>query len=288
MQCLFLYETMHYLDQLQDTSQSRLSFGTLSFSHMTAFTPTLQSQAIAVLLSTMALAAHAQQSTPTLDAIEVRSATGGATLQALPTSATVLDGEQVREHQMQINLSEGLSGVPGLQIKNRQNYAQDLQLSIRGYGARSTFGVRGVRLYVDNIPATMPDGQGSLSHIDIGSIERVEVLRGPYSALYGNSSGGVVSIYTETPEGKPFIDSGIAFGSNGQKRFSAKAGGETAQGLSYLVSASRFLTDGYRDHSAADRNVGNVKLSAAVGDDARWTLVANTMKSNAQDPQGLT
>ena len=255
---------------------------------MPTFLPTAQSQAIALLLSSLALTAYAQNSTPALDTIEVRSAAGSASLQSLPASATVLDGEQVREHQMQVNLSEGLSGVPGLQIKNRQNYAQDLQLSIRGYGARSTFGVRGVRLYVDNIPATMPDGQGSLSHIDIGSIERVEVLRGPYSALYGNSSGGVVSIYTETPEGKPFIDSSIAFGSNGQKRFSAKAGGETAQGLSYLVSASRFLTDGYRNHSAADRNVGNVKLSAAVGDDARWTLVANTMKSNAQDPQGLT
>ena len=234
------------------------------------------------------MGALAQTDIPTLESIEVRSTAGGTSLQALPTSATVLDGDRLRAQQLQVNLSEGLSGVPGLQIKNRQNYAQDLQLSIRGYGARSTFGVRGVRLYVDNIPATMPDGQGSLGHVDIGSIERVEVLRGPYSALYGNSSGGIVSIYTETPEGKPFIDSGIAFGSNGQKRFSAKAGGETAQGLSYLVSASRFLTDGYREHSAADRNVGNVKLSAAVGNDAHWTLVANTMKSHAQDPQGLT
>lgn len=255
---------------------------------MPSFAPSAQSQAIAILLGSLSLSAFAQDATPTLDTVEIRSATNGASLQSLPTSATVLDGEHMREHQLQVNLSEGLASVPGLQIKNRQNYAQDLQLSIRGYGARSTFGVRGVRLYVDNIPATMPDGQGSLSHIDIGSIERVEVLRGPYSALYGNSSGGVVSIFTETPEGKPFVEGGVAFGSNGQKRFSAKAGGETAQGLSYLVSASRFLTDGYRAHSAADRNVGNVKLSAAIGDDARWTLVANTMKSSAQDPQGLT
>lgn len=255
---------------------------------MPSFAPSAQSQAIAILLGSLSLSAFAQDATPTLDTVEIRSATNGASLQSLPTSATVLDGEHMREHQLQVNLSEGLASVPGLQIKNRQNYAQDLQLSIRGYGARSTFGVRGVRLYVDNIPATMPDGQGSLSHIDIGSIERVEVLRGPYSALYGNSSGGVVSIFTETPEGKPFVEAGVAFGSNGQKRFSAKAGGETAQGLSYLVSASRFLTDGYRAHSAADRNVGNVKLSAAIGDDARWTLVANTMKSSAQDPQGLT
>lgn len=258
--------------------------------HMPRLTHSALHRAVLALTGTLVLNAQAQTPAPphVLDTLVVRSAAGSAGLQALPTSATVLDGAQMREHQMQVNLSESLSSVPGLQIKNRQNYAQDLQLSVRGYGARSTFGVRGVRLYVDGIPATMPDGQGSLSHIDIGSLERVEVLRGPYSALYGNSSGGVVSMFTETPEGKPFVEGGVAFGSHGQQRFSAKAGGETAQGLSYVVSASRFMTDGYRDHSAADRNVGNVKLSAAVGEDARWTLVANSMKSSAQDPQGLT
>lgn len=255
---------------------------------MPAFTPSVLSHAVTALLGGLMLTAHAQTTPPTLDAIEVRSAAGNYSLQTLPTSATVLDGEQVRDQQMQVNLSEGLAGVPGLQIKNRQNYAQDLQLSMRGYGARSTFGVRGVRLYVDGIPATMPDGQGSLSHIDIASMERVEVLRGPYSALYGNSAGGVLSVFTEAPEGRPFVESGVNFGSDGQKRFAAKAGGQTAQGLSYVVSASRFLTDGYRDHSAADRNTANVKLSTAIGDDARLTVTANTMKSDAQDPQGLT
>ena len=255
---------------------------------MSSFTLSAPSQAVALLLSTLALGAYAQENVPTLETVEIRSATGSASLQALPTSATVLDGEQVRDRQMQVNLSESLSGVPGLQIKNRQNYAQDLQLSVRGYGARSTFGVRGVRMYVDGIPATMPDGQGSLSHIDIGSLERVEVLRGPYSALYGNSAGGVVSMYTETPEGKPFAEGGVSFGNDGQKRFSAKAGGQTAQGLSYVLSASRFMTDGYRDHSAADRNTANAKLSTAIGDDARLTITANTMKTDAQDPQGLT
>lgn len=243
--------------------------------------------AIAVLITGLTAAAHAQ-STPTLDTVEVRSASGSPSLQTLPASASILDGAQVRDRQLQVNLSEGLGGVPGLQINNRQNYAQDLQLSVRGYGARSTFGVRGVRLYVDGIPATMPDGQGSLSHIDIASLERVEVLRGPYSALYGNSAGGVVSVFTETPEGRPFVEGGVSFGSDGQKRLAAKAGGQTAQGLSYVVSASRFLTDGYRDHSAADRNTANAKLSTAIGDDARLTIVANTMKTDAQDPQGLT
>ena len=122
----------------------------------------------------------------TLGTVEVRSAAGSPSLQALPASATVVDGEQMRDRQLQVNISESLGGVPGLQLRNRQNYAQDLQISMRGYGARSTFGVRGIRLYVDGIPATMPDGQGALSHIDIASLERVEVLRGPYSALYGN------------------------------------------------------------------------------------------------------
>lgn len=223
-----------------------------------------------------------------LPEITVHSTLGGTTLEQTPASVTVIDAEQMRDRQLQVNLSESLSGVPGLQINNRQNYAQDLQLSVRGYGARSTFGLRGVRLYVDGIPATMPDGQGSLSHIDISSLERVEVLRGPYSALYGNSAGGVISMYTETPTGRPTVEGGYAVGSNGQKRISAKATGQTAQGLSYVLSASRYLTDGYRDHSAADRNVANAKLSTAIGDDATLTIVANTMKSSAQDPQGLT
>ena len=100
-----------------------------------------------------------------------------------------------REHA-ELNLSEYLGGIPGLVARDRQNYAQDEQISIRGFGARSTFGVRGVRLYVDGIPATMPDGQGQVSNFDLGSADRIEVLRGPFSALYGNSSGGVIQIFT--------------------------------------------------------------------------------------------
>lgn len=246
----------------------------------------------ATLLAGCALPAAAQYSAApaeqVLDTITVRSTPLSTSLQALPASASVLDGEQVRDGQLQVNLSESLGTIPGLQVKNRQNYAQDLQLSVRGYGARSTFGVRGVRLYVDGIPATMPDGAGSLSHVDMASIGRIEMLRGPYSALYGNSAGGVLSIYTTTPEGPPVIDGGITFGSYGQKRLSAKASGQTAAGLGYVVSASRFTTDGYRDHSAADRNLGNLLLTSAIGDDARLTIVANTMTTDAQDPQGLT
>lgn len=93
-------------------------------------------------------------------------------------------------------LSEALAGVPGLVARDRQNFAQDTQLSIRGFGARSTFGVRGVRVVIDGVPATMPDGQGQLSHASLLGAERIEVLRGPFSALYGNSSGGVLQVWS--------------------------------------------------------------------------------------------
>ena len=103
-----------------------------------------------------------------------------------PAAVSVVDGEDMRHATPRVNLSESLGAVPGLQIQDRQNYAQDLQLSIRGFGSRSTYGVRGIRMYVDGIPATMPDGQGQTSNIDIGSVDHIDVLRGPFSALYGN------------------------------------------------------------------------------------------------------
>src|SRR5690606_3768425 len=102
--------------------------------------------------------------------------------------------------------------IPGMQIQNRQNYAQYLQVSMRGFGARSSFGVRGLRLYVDGIPATMPDGQGQTSNIDIATIDRIEVLRGPFSALYGTSSGGVLQVFTRRGESPASLTASFAAG----------------------------------------------------------------------------
>ena len=181
--------------------------------------------ATALLLA--AQTAQAQNSaTPELAEVTVRSALQQTTLEQTPASITLIDGERMRDRQMQVNVSETLVSVPGLQLQNRQNYAQDLQLSVRGFGARSTFGVRGIQIYVDGIPSTMPDGQGQTNNIDIASLERVEVLRGPYSALYGNASGGVINAYTERGQGRPRIDGSFAAGSNGQKRLGLKAQGE--------------------------------------------------------------
>ena len=207
-----------------------------------------------------------------------------------PASVTLVDGDVMRASQQQVNLSESLGGVPGLLIQNRQNYAQDLQISVRGFGSRSTFGIRGVRLYVDGIPATLPDGQGQSSNIDIASIDRVEILRGPFSALYGNSSGGVIQVFTEDGSGAPKVTPSFTFGSDGLRRYGIKASGSNGSGagaIDYLVSVSRFTTDGYRDHSAASKNLANAKLGIQLDDDSKLTLVVNSVDLKAQDPLGL-
>src|SRR6185369_597785 len=181
-----------------------------------------------------------------------------------------------------------LGGVAGLLARDRQNYAQDVQISVRGFGARSTFGIRGVRLYVDGIPATLPDGQGQISNVDLGSVGRIEVLRGPFSALYGNSSGGVIQIFTEEGSGPPSFTFGAARGSDGLLRYGAQASGSQGDSFAYNVSASRFSTDGYRDHSATERTLGNAKLTLRPDSDTRLTLLANSLAlPKAQDPLGL-
>jgi iron complex outermembrane receptor protein len=224
---------------------------------------------------------------PTLGEITVSTPAGPTPLFDVAGSVDRVEGTDMRDSRLGVNLSESLSGVPGLQIQNRQNYAQDLQISIRGFGARSTFGVRGVRLYVDGIPATLPDGQGQTSNIDIGSLDHVEVLRGPFSALYGNSSGGVVQSFTETGEGPPRLTFSLAAASFGTTRTGLMASGSSGA-VDYLLSAGRFETDGYRDHSAADRDIVNGKFGLALDDGSRLTLVANSVHLNAQDPLGLT
>lgn len=235
-----------------------------------------------------AVAAMAAESQPPQTAPVVVSGTRiGVSPLETPASVDIVEGAAMRRGQPGINLSEGLAGVPGLQIQNRQNYAQDLQLSSRGFGARSTFGVRGVRLYVDCIPATMPDGQGQTSNIDIGSLDRVEVLRGPYSALYGNSSGGVILAYTEDGTVPSAIGASAWAGSDHTWRYGAKASGASG-GMDYVLDLSRMTTDGYRDHSAARKNLGNAKLGVQLDDASRLTIVANSVDLTAQDPLGLT
>jgi iron complex outermembrane receptor protein len=211
----------------------------------------------------------------------------------VPASVDAIDARRIRDGQLQVNLSEVLPALPGVVANNRQNYAQDLQISIRGFGARSTFGVRGIRVVVDGIPATLPDGQGQFSHVDLQSAERIEVLRGPFSVLYGNSSGGVIDITSES--GRPREGGGpiswqasITGGSDATRRVGA-SGGWSSHGFAALASANRFETDGYRDHSAARRDTLNAKARWELSPRTSVTFVGNALDMpEVQDPLGLS
>lgn len=232
--------------------------------------------------------AGARAETPELATIVVTATRMPASIDELPVSIDRIDERQISQGQMQINLSETLDSIAGVSAQMRQNYAQDLQLSIRGFGARSQFGVRGVRLYSDGIPGTMPDGQGQFSQFDLASAQRIEVMRGPFSALYGNSSGGVISVFTE--DGGPGfgVEGSIEAGSFSTQRYGLKVDGD-AGAVNYLIDGSHFRTDGYRDHSAAERNLFNTKVRINLDSASRLTLVANAITSpSSQDPLGLT
>jgi len=206
----------------------------------------------------------------------------------VPASVDRLYGEEIREGRPQVNLSESLGRVPGIVVQNRQNYAQDLQISSRGFGARSTFGVRGIRLIADGIPASMPDGQGQAANFDLGSAQRIEVLRGPFSTLYGASSGGVISIETEDGPEIPTAEAGLMLGSYGMWREAFKFGAQSRE-LSGIGDSSHFHTDGYRQHSMANRDVANGKLKYALSPDTSLTLVGNSLRQpQTQDPLGLS
>jgi iron complex outermembrane receptor protein len=206
----------------------------------------------------------------------------------LPVSIDRVDRSVIREDKPQVNLSESLNRVPGIVVQNRQNYAQDLQVSSRGFGGRSTFGVRGLRLIADGIPATMPDGQGQAATFSLSSADRIEVLRGPFSSLYGNAAGGVIQIFTADGPPEPTVSGGIFAGSYDTWKVGAQFGGTSGR-LNYLGDVSRFQTEGYRDHSAARRDHLNTKLKYDAGDRGVVTLVVNSLdQPETQDPLGLT
>jgi iron complex outermembrane receptor protein len=206
----------------------------------------------------------------------------------LPVAIDTVDQRAIREDNPQVNLSESLNRVPGIAVQNRQNYAQDLQLSSRGFGSRSTFGVRGVRLIADGIPATMPDGQGQAATFNLSSAERIEVLRGPFSSLYGNAAGGVVQIFTADGPADPTFTTNTSVGSYNSWKLGQQYGGQHGP-LNAMIDVSRFETDGYRDHSSARRDTGNAKLRYDLGSAGRITLVVNVLdQPETEDPLGLT
>ena len=206
----------------------------------------------------------------------------------VPAALSVVEVRPAQAGQPAVNLSEALVGIPGILARDRQNYAQDAQISIRGFGSRSTFGVRSIRIFMDGIPSTLPDGQGQVSQFNLDSAERVEVLRGPFSVLYGNAAGGVIQLWSAEGTAVPQTTIGIYGGSNDTFKYGATTRG-IAGPFNYNIAASEFLTGGYRQHSRVRRESVNARFGIDLGDQRKVTVVLNRLdQPEAQDPLGLT
>jgi iron complex outermembrane receptor protein len=245
----------------------------------------MRSGVMACLLATGAVV-HAQEMPASLPGVVV---VGDRPAEATPASIDRVDASAVPT-RAGTGVAELLLRMPGVAARDRQNLAQDVQVTIRGFGARTTFGVRGLRIYVDGIPATMPDGQGQVSHVPLGALADVVVLRGPFSALYGNASGGVIQFFSAGPAATPefSLDTAVAdddlqrigMGASGPWRHDAPGG--------YRIDAERLESGGFREHSRARRDVAQARLTGETHGGTTLAFTANSLDLDARDPQGLT
>ena len=225
----------------------------------------------------LAASAHAQTEPPDtveLDPLVVSVLRSPVRLDRLPFSASVTAGRELVEGNAGFSIEEALHALPGVRVQNRYNPAVGERISIRGFGARSQFGVRGIKILVDGIPATLPDGQTTLDHLDIGSLGRVEALRGPAAAIYGNGAGGVLLFRSAPPYAGPYRqEATVVSGSNGLLRLQTTGSG-TAGSVGFRASVARSHFDGFRNnvsesgedpYSMADRTTVNAGITSAVG-----------------------
>ncbi len=223
----------------------------------------------------------------TLDSVDVIGTR--RSLSNFPGSITIVDATALQEGQRKVSLSESLARVPGITVLDRQNYAQDLQIQSRGFGARSTFGIRGVKLIVDGIPNSAADGQGQAGSFPLDALDRIEVLRGPLALQYGNAAGGVIVGYTDLENWRA-NHFNLWVGDNDSYR--ASAGLDDANESAawrWRVDVNRFVTDGERLHSAAERSQLNTVVQWTPREGERISLTFNALSQpDTQDPLGLT
>ena len=236
---------------------------------------------VASLFSTSVLADNVE-----LNPIVVTATRSAVNSFDAPASVDVVDQSVIENAGAGMTLSESINRIAGVTAESRNQFAQDPQISIRGFGSRSNFGVTGVRLYVDGIPLTMPDGIGQPGNIDFETVKSIEVLKGPFATMYGNGAGGVISLTTKTPPTGNEVSASFLAGSYGTTKESAQATG-TVNGIGYLFNESNFNTDGYRQHSAAHKKQSTAEFSFDLLNDTHVTILADYMKMEAQDPLGL-
>lgn len=206
----------------------------------------------------------------------------------VPAAVSVVDQDAIQRAQPQLTLDEPLRRIPGVVIQNRGNFAQDLRIAIRGFGARSNFGIRGIRLYVDGIPATLPDGQAQVDNLDLGSAQHIEVIRGPTSSLYGPAAGGVILVESQSGVGNPFANARVAIGDYGYRKYQIKGGGNVGA-VDSFASVSRLELDGYRDHSRTENILLNTRFGVRIDESSDLGLVLNVVHAPiGDDPGGLT
>ena len=246
----------------------------------------LTAVAVAVAAATFSPWAEAQPTQAEPEQVVITASGVERRLFDTPYAVGVVDAQALRAAGPMVNLSEALARVPGLVVSNRSNYAQDLQINSRGFGARAGFGVRGMRLYADGIPASGPDGQGQVSHFDLAGAQRIEVLRGPFTALYGSSSGGVISLVSATPKERRWSVDGD-MGTDGLQQLRLGVEAPLEGGFSVRAQVSRFEADGFRPQSSATRSLGNLRLGWEGARD-RVVVVVNALDQPALDPLGLT
>ena len=208
-------------------------------------------------------------------------------LEQVPAAVTVVSQDEIQLGRQQLGLDEALTRVPGLFMQNRYNFAQDLRISMRGFGSRAAFGVRGIKILVDGIPETLPSGETQVDSIDLGATRNVEVIRGPSSSLYGNASGGVISIASEQGPEVPFISARVAAGEYNFQKVQLKAGGQTDL-VNYFLSLSDTEIDGYRAHSEAENTQFSGRFNFDLGDERNLlAIVSTTDQPVSNDPGGI-
>lgn len=232
---------------------------------------------------------YSQTKTPTtsqkIDTVYIKSARISTTAQKLPAAVSVYQATDDDATRQQLSLQEYTQQTPGVFTQNANNFAQDLRVSMRGFGARSAFGIRGIKLIVDGIPETTPDGQGQLDNLNLGIIDRIEVLKGPSSSLYGNASGGVISIQTIDQVEKPFSTWKATAGSYGFQNLQATAGITTGK-ATYIFHGNYVKSDGYRDQSGFEQYNANVKANFKLSEKFTLKALLNYSDSPQADDAG--